>query len=81
MLDKLKSINFKSRNIKLGMAFIIPFVLYIALTPGLLYEIKKSGVEKTKKVSWTTSVIHGFIYSVILFCFYYFYLIEKKSNV
>lgn len=77
----MKSIDWSNNNVKLLLAFIVPFVTIFILTPGVFVEVDpKKGASKSNIISYPTTAIHALIMSIILFLFYYFYLSRKVHN-
>lgn len=73
MLDKIRNIDWRGNNVKLAIAFIIPFVASILLTPGFIIEYN-DGFQKEKKISGKTAAIHSLVVALIFVLLYYFYL-------
>jgi hypothetical protein len=79
------NLDWNSRTIKLGLAFIVPLLLFVLLSPGVLFVIdpsEKNNNDKIKRkqlVSWPTGFVHAFVFSLILFAFIYFYLLRQTS--
>lgn len=81
-METLKSIDIHSKKTKYALSFVIPFVLFIILSPGTFFEIdpnesKKVKIQRKQKI--VTTVIHSVIFSIIMFCIYYFYLSKCKQ--
>jgi uncharacterized BrkB/YihY/UPF0761 family membrane protein len=73
-MDTLKNLQWKSKTFKLGVAFVFPLVVTFVLSPGVFVEITPKGVEKGKKIAYSSAAIHSFIVSALFFALYYFYL-------
>jgi len=78
-MDFLKKIDFKSKQTKTALSFVVPFIVSFILSPGVFFEINTSGTSKENKIKYSTAAIHSFIFGIILSLFYYFYLL--KNNV
>lgn len=79
--DTFSGIDYKSSNVRMGMAFLVPLILYFITVPGNFFEIDTSKENKfTRKhsISYSTSGIHAVIFSVLWFIVYYFYI--SKTN-
>jgi hypothetical protein len=73
-MDYIKNFDIHSKNSKLGMAFLVPTILFFILAPGVFFEIHKDNIKKEKKITYVSSSIHAVIFGLINFIFYYFYL-------
>lgn len=79
-MNPLKYIDFKSKKTQLILAFVIPGILFFILSPGTFFEIDNKEVKRQNVISYSTSGIHAVIFSIILFCFYYFYLFKNIQD-
>jgi hypothetical protein len=77
MFSSISSINIWELKIKLLASFLIPFILFFILSPGVFFEISTTKTQAIHVIDYKTAAIHAFIFSLLLFCFSYFYLLKK----
>lgn len=71
MLEDLK----KKVDQKTVLAFLVPFVLFFVLSPGVFVECNtKDKIKKSCVITKTTAFIHALIFGIVMFCFWHFYL-------
>jgi hypothetical protein len=79
-----KDFDYNSKNSKIAASFIIPFVLFFILTPGVFFSINKDEEKKIcteRKTNFSTALIHSFIFSIISCFIYYIYFSKLPSGV
>lgn len=80
-MDTIKNFDYTSKNTKLAASFIVPFVLFFILSPGVFFEIntnEEKKVSSSKKIPYNSAAVHSAIFGVIMCAFYYFYLSKRK---
>lgn len=73
-LSALKNIDWRGDNVKLAVAFLVPFFAGIVLAPGAIFEYTDNGFRKEKRISWKTAALHALILAILVVLVYYFYL-------
>lgn len=77
------SIDFQSKNVKYIVVFVASFILFAILAPGTLFEINPTSdkkVELGRKTPIVTVVVHGVIFSAVMFALYWFYLGKMNQS-
>lgn len=83
----LTNFDWKSRNVKLGLSFVLPLILFVILAPGVFFMVDpnaKDNNEKVKKkqiIPIPSAFVHAFVFAILVFLFIYFYLLRDKANV
>lgn len=79
-METLKNLQWKSKTFKLGVAFAFPLVITFVCSPGVFFEITPKGVDRGKKVSYSSAGIHAVLFAALYFALYYFYLSKPHQS-
>lgn len=71
MFEDLK----KKLDQKTVLSFLVPFVLFFVLSPGVFIECNtEDKIKKSCVIKKSTAFIHALIFGVLMFCFWKFFL-------